>query len=242
MATTHVLRTHPEPFAAVWAGTKTFEIRKDDRDFRDGDTLVLREFDPQTYKYSGREVQAEVTWRTHGPAWGLPIGMCVMAILVRERRGGETADDGLTALEKAARAATPGPWELDGPICVQGDVTPETWETVCMTGDFMESAEGEEKARNEADARFIAAANPSAVLALIERVRRAETPLVVETGEDPIRFAMKGGAVAYAAVARLDGRSQGIRFEPPVPDEEADKVLRVFAPELTPRDVGAPED
>lgn len=85
----HELKTHPEPFAAVWAGKKTFEIRNDDRGFSDGDTLLLREYDPQIHVYSFRQVVAEVTWLVRGPAWGLPIGLCVMAILVRERHGGD---------------------------------------------------------------------------------------------------------------------------------------------------------
>lgn len=83
-------------------------------------------------------------------------------------------DEDVKKLGELAQAATPGPWEVDGTISVMGDVKPETWETVCLTGDFMGSDEGEKKAQNEANARYIAAANPAAVLALIERVRQAE--------------------------------------------------------------------
>lgn len=77
-------------------------------------------------------------------------------------------------LKRLAEAATPGPWQVDGAISVMGDVKPETWEEVCLTGDFMQSDEGEKKAQNEANARFIASFNPATALALLERVRKAE--------------------------------------------------------------------
>lgn len=77
-------------------------------------------------------------------------------------------------LKRLAEAATPGPWQVDGAISVMGDVKPETWEEVCLAGDFMQSDEGEKKAQNEANARFIASFNPATALALLERVRKAE--------------------------------------------------------------------
>lgn len=37
----HILKTKPEFFDAVTRGDKTLEMRKDDRDFTDGDYLLL---------------------------------------------------------------------------------------------------------------------------------------------------------------------------------------------------------
>lgn len=51
----HELKTWPEFFALLWDGTKTFELRKDDRGFSVGDQLNLREWDPTTKEYSGRQ-------------------------------------------------------------------------------------------------------------------------------------------------------------------------------------------
>ena len=41
--TTHTLKTDPEVFQATYSGLKNFEVRMNDRDFKVGDILVLRE-------------------------------------------------------------------------------------------------------------------------------------------------------------------------------------------------------
>lgn len=45
----HELKMLPEYFNAVVSGKKTFEIRKNDRPFQNGDLLALNEFDGQSY-------------------------------------------------------------------------------------------------------------------------------------------------------------------------------------------------
>lgn len=68
--TIHELKTWPEYWAEVAAGNKTFEIRKNDRNFKVGDHLLLQEYDPFseefdhgfTSGYSGRSVLCEVTY------------------------------------------------------------------------------------------------------------------------------------------------------------------------------------
>lgn len=52
---THELKCHPHFFAAIAAGKKTFEIRRNDRDYRIGDMLNLREYDP-TFGHTGRRL------------------------------------------------------------------------------------------------------------------------------------------------------------------------------------------
>lgn len=47
----HELKVKPVYFEAVKEGIKTFELRRDDRNFKVGDILLLREWEHQ---YSGR--------------------------------------------------------------------------------------------------------------------------------------------------------------------------------------------
>ena len=59
---THELKTWPEYFEAIWDGRKNFEYRLNDRDYQVGDLLHLREYDPHTSEYSGREIVRSVTY------------------------------------------------------------------------------------------------------------------------------------------------------------------------------------
>ncbi|HQR18034.1 MAG TPA: ASCH/PUA domain-containing protein [Gemmatimonadales bacterium] len=83
---THDLKTWPVYFAAILDGSKTFEARKDDRNYAVGDTLRLREWDPPalahgwTGEYTGREVIKRVTYILRGPAFGVEAGWCVLAL------------------------------------------------------------------------------------------------------------------------------------------------------------------
>ena len=44
----HELKTWPQYFCRVADGTKTFEVRKNDRGFQQGDTVILKEWSPET--------------------------------------------------------------------------------------------------------------------------------------------------------------------------------------------------
>lgn len=50
----HNLKCWPEYFRAIKDGRKTFEVRLNDRDFREGDILCLEEYDPDKKEYTGR--------------------------------------------------------------------------------------------------------------------------------------------------------------------------------------------
>lgn len=50
----HELKTEHQFFEAVVDGSKTFEVRENDRDFRVGDYLALNELDDTSEGYTGR--------------------------------------------------------------------------------------------------------------------------------------------------------------------------------------------
>ena len=86
--TVHELKTDPIVFNDVWRGVKTFEIRYDDRDFRVGDDLRLRETrysgaEMQAGKplaYTGRELVLPVKYIMRGPQYGLNEGWVIMSV------------------------------------------------------------------------------------------------------------------------------------------------------------------
>lgn len=58
----HELKIWPEFFEAVIEERKPFELRNNDRGFAVDDYLWLREWDPQTRNYTGRETGRRVTY------------------------------------------------------------------------------------------------------------------------------------------------------------------------------------
>lgn len=58
----HELKTWPEYYQSVADGFKTFEVRKDDRNYKIWDYLKLMEWDPTTNAYTGRELGCAITY------------------------------------------------------------------------------------------------------------------------------------------------------------------------------------
>lgn len=86
--TVHVVKSAPTPFQAVWDGLKRFEIRRNDRDYREGDALRLREWDAnlvkttglpnaELYGYTGREARARII---HYSVYEQKEGYCVLGL------------------------------------------------------------------------------------------------------------------------------------------------------------------
>ena len=64
----HNLKTLPEYFEAQLQGTKPFEVRRNDRDYRAGDTLHLQEWEPIN-GYTGRTLDKQITYILDDPAY-----------------------------------------------------------------------------------------------------------------------------------------------------------------------------
>ena len=55
-------KTWPEMFEAVRSGRKKFDLRLADWKCKDGDILVLREWDPKIKKYTGKILEKKITF------------------------------------------------------------------------------------------------------------------------------------------------------------------------------------
>ena len=53
-------KTWPKFFEAIASGSKTWEMRLQDFDVAEGDTLVLQEWNPETKQYTGRSITKRV--------------------------------------------------------------------------------------------------------------------------------------------------------------------------------------
>ena len=76
----HELKTWKEYFQEVFLGRKTFEVRKNDRDFQKGDTLILEEWDNKKQEYTGRRMVMNVSYILQGGQFGIEEGFVVMSI------------------------------------------------------------------------------------------------------------------------------------------------------------------
>lgn len=76
----HDLKILTEFFDDVSLGNKTFEIRKNDRDFKKGDVLMLHEYNPKTGRYTGSRCDKYVRYIMHGGKFGIEDGYCIMGI------------------------------------------------------------------------------------------------------------------------------------------------------------------
>lgn len=80
----HELKTIQPFYKQVANGNKMFELRKNDRNFQIGDTLILMEYDPSTGWYTGRNVKVIVMNMIENSN-GIEDGYCIMYILLDSR-------------------------------------------------------------------------------------------------------------------------------------------------------------
>lgn len=74
----HELKILPEYFVAVLEGKKTFELRKNDRDYKVGDTLKLKEFDGE--KYTQNVTYRTIAYIFKGGQYGLDNDYVILGI------------------------------------------------------------------------------------------------------------------------------------------------------------------
>jgi len=80
----HELKTLPKYFAMIIAGEKSFEVRKNDRDFKIADQLLLKEYTTAPHhsgdRYTGRILHRRIDYVLHGGQFGIEEGYCVMSL------------------------------------------------------------------------------------------------------------------------------------------------------------------
>ncbi len=83
MTYTHKLKIWPRFFLDIKSGVKTFELRKRDRPYAVGDTLILQEYDPEVQAYTGREEIRLVTclYTSDDLPFGIENGYCLMWVM-----------------------------------------------------------------------------------------------------------------------------------------------------------------
>ena len=80
MAKIHILKTVQPFFSEVKKGTKTFEHRRNDRDFQVGDEVVLQEYDMLHNSLSGDEIKVKITYVLKDRA-GLDEDFCIFSFI-----------------------------------------------------------------------------------------------------------------------------------------------------------------
>jgi len=79
----HKLKIIPPYYDDVVNGIKKFELRKDDREFKVGDYIILKEFIPEKAQYSGRECKVKIKYKL-SEIIGLLEGYCILGITFKE--------------------------------------------------------------------------------------------------------------------------------------------------------------
>lgn len=77
---THIIRLAAMYFDDVASGKKSFELRKNDRGYKEGDVLELMEF--KDGRNTGREIKADIIYMLEDYS-GLEEGWCILGIKVR---------------------------------------------------------------------------------------------------------------------------------------------------------------
>ena len=74
------VKAYPIGFHLLISGLKTFEHRREDRGYRVGDILRIREWDPETEAYTGREERRLITLYLPGGLFEIQPGYCVLSL------------------------------------------------------------------------------------------------------------------------------------------------------------------
>ena len=78
----HELNTCDEFMPDIATGKKTFEVRKEDRNFSLGDHVILNGWNMLLSEYTKDKILALITYKLDGGQFGIKPGYCVLGIKV----------------------------------------------------------------------------------------------------------------------------------------------------------------
>lgn len=91
MAVEHIVKCWPNYFDAIERGEKPFDVRRDDRGYQKGDTLVLRRYEigvgyftPPGSIFGFHELRREITYILTGGQFGIEPGYVVLGLSDKE--------------------------------------------------------------------------------------------------------------------------------------------------------------
>lgn len=80
---THALKTEIGYFEEIQSGKKTFEVRRYDRPFEEGDTIILQEWVPENKMYTGKEWTGRISHVLSNDRF-CKKGFCILSIKPKE--------------------------------------------------------------------------------------------------------------------------------------------------------------
>lgn len=107
--TRHDLKIWPKHFEAVVSGRKTFEVRADDREYAEGDTLLLREWNPDTKAFTGRSTERRVSHLLRESAF-VRDGFVILSLAAP--LAAERGDDDFAQADEYARMLLDDGWAI----------------------------------------------------------------------------------------------------------------------------------
>jgi len=78
----HKIKSWPKEFQSVLDGDKRHKVRRNDRNYQQGDYIILQEYNPKLEEYTGREIRAVIYNITQPGTFGLPNDICVFTFAI----------------------------------------------------------------------------------------------------------------------------------------------------------------
>lgn len=76
----HDVKTWPAIFEEFRTGRKTFDVRKNDRNYKVGDTIIQHEYYPTKGTFTGRNIEQVITYILEGDKFGVVAGFVAMSV------------------------------------------------------------------------------------------------------------------------------------------------------------------